>query len=487
MQAIKTQQIYSELADVLKNIGDIERIIGRISLMSARPRDLVRLRQALDYFPQLKEILQGLPSAQLLQELNAQINSLPRLNATLHKAINDNPPQLLRDGDVIKSGYNQELDKLRNIAADADAFLLKLESEERKKTGLSTLKVGYNKIHGYYIEISRAQSNNLPPTYQRRQTLKNVERFIVPELKAFEDQILSSHERALNHEKHLYDELLQLLKSELSALQQSANAVASIDVLQNFAERADTLSYVCPELDNAAGISIIGGRHPVVEQMQDAPFVPNDCKLDANTLMHIITGPNMGGKSTYMRQVAHIVLLAHIGSFVPASQAIIGPIDQIFTRIGASDDISSGRSTFMVEMSEAANILNYATKDSLVLIDEIGRGTSTFDGLALAWAIANHLVLNNVCYTLFATHYFELSKLPDHISKVDNLHFAAVEQNDHLVFLHKVLPGPTEKSFALQVAKLAGIPTSVIFEAKNKLQELETNASLVQQSSQVVA
>lgn len=472
---LQKQQNYIEIAKCLKKIGDIERVNTRIALLSARPRDLLRLREALQELPIIKIMLKAFDSQQLLSNINANLQPLPEICETLSKAIIDNPPMLIRDGGVIAEGYDPELDQLRSLSTDADAFLLKLEHQERAATGLSTLKVGYNRIHGFFIELSRNQSEKLPANYQRRQTLKNVERYITPELKNFEDQVLSSRERALAREKYLYDEILRLLQQQIPILQNIATSLATLDVLQNFAQRADQLNYICPELVTKSGIAITAGRHPVVEQIQDTTFVPNDCAFTNNKLLHIVTGPNMGGKSTYMRQTALIVILAHIGSFVPATKAIIGPIDQIFTRIGAADDLAGGRSTFMVEMTEAANILHHATSQSLVLIDEIGRGTSTFDGLALAWSIAQHLVLKNKSFTLFATHYFEMSKLPEQLPQVDNLHFAAIEQGEQLVFLHKVQPGPANKSFGLQVAKLAGIPPNVVLEAKNKLRELECN------------
>lgn len=474
---LKNKQAYADIEPCLKSIGDIERIISRVALQSARPRDLLRLRLSLQQIPTLKSKLANQTEA-LLVDLTNSLHELPSVCDLLSRAIIDNPPQLIRDGGVIAAGYDEELDKLRSLAQDADAFLLKLEAEERSKTGLSTLKVGYNRIHGYYIELSRTQGQALPAGYQRRQTLKNVERYITPELKSFEDQILSSKDRALSREKYLYEELLQILNKDISPLQTTANALATLDVLQNFAQRADELNYTCPILQDKVGIDIKAGRHAVVEHIQNSPFVPNDCSFNSNQLMHIITGPNMGGKSTYMRQLALIVIMAHIGSFVPAAQATIGHIDQIFTRIGAADDLAGGRSTFMVEMTEAANILHHATAQSLVLIDEIGRGTSTFDGLSLAWAIATQLATHNKCYTLFATHYFELSKLPEQINCIDNLHFAAIEQDDQLVFLHKVQRGPTGKSFGLQVAKLAGIPTSVIAAAHNKLKDLENTSEI---------
>ena len=473
VKLFKEHQSYLRLSEMLKNIGDVERILSRIALLSARPRDLIKLRQALEQLPEVKKLLYVFEYNQLIHNLKHQIHELPETCSLLQKAIVETPPLLIRDGGVIATGYDRELDLLRSLHTDADSFLLKLEQQERANTGLSTLKVGYNRVHGYYIEISRAQAKNLPAHFQRRQTLKNVERYITPELKTFEDQVLSSRDRALSREKYLYEELLQTLKLNIKELQSTANALATIDVLQNFAQRADDLNYNCPELSTIPGIEIKAGRHPVVEHLQKSPFVPNDCILNQYNSMYIITGPNMGGKSTYMRQNALIVLLAHIGSFVPASFAKIGPIDQIFTRIGAADDLAGGKSTFMVEMTEAANILHNSTAHSLVLMDEVGRGTSTFDGLALAWAIAEHLTTHNQAYTLFATHYFEMSKLPELLPTVANIHFDAIEQNDNLVFMHKAKPGPASKSFGLQVAKLAGIPAKVILAAQNKLRALE--------------
>jgi len=470
---LKQQQHYLALSPILKKIGDIERINARIGLLTARPKDLVRLRDALALIPSIQNILTTVIAQPLLIDLLNQIYALPDIYVLLSSAIIDNPPLLIRDGGVIAAGYDQQLDNLRAVHTDADAYLLNLEAQEKALTGLSTLKVGYNRIHGYYIELSRAQSKQLPTHYQRRQTLKNVERYITPELKSFEDQILSSRERALNREKQLYELLLTNLKQHLDKLQSTVNALAVIDVLQNFAQRADELNYCCPQLTSKIGIDIQAGRHPVVEYIQDAPFVANDCRLTTQNRMYIITGPNMGGKSTYMRQTALIILLAHIGSFVPAAAASIGPIDRIFTRIGAADDLAGGRSTFMLEMTEAANILHNATNQSLVLMDEIGRGTSTFDGLALAWAIAKYLVSRNMSLALFATHYFEMSRLPEKLEHVTNMHFAAIEQKDGLVFLHKIQAGTTAKSFGLQVAKLAGIPANVLLEANQKLAELE--------------
>jgi DNA mismatch repair protein MutS len=469
---IKSKQVYTALATLLKQISDIERIATRIALQSARPRDLLALSDSLEQLPNLRGLVSEIATTDLLLELKNDIHTLPEMLALIKSAIIPNCPQLIRDGGVIAPGYDAELDELRTLHANADTFMQQLEQKERDATGLSTLKVGFNRIHGFYIELSRAQSDVVPTHFKRRQTLKNVERFITPELKEFEDQVLSSKDRALSREKFLYEELLNNLKNDLAKLQATAQALATIDVLQNFAQRADELDYTRPELVNTPGVHIVAGRHPVVEFMQNTPFVANDCDLNDKTSMYIITGPNMGGKSTYMRQTALIVLLAHIGSFVPAKFAKIGAIDQIFTRIGATDDLAAGRSTFMIEMLEAANILNNATAQSLVLMDEIGRGTSTYDGMSLAWAIAQQLALKNKAFTLFATHYFELSELPKLHRNIANLHFDAIEQNEKLIFMHKALPGPTNKSFGLQVARLAGVPTEVISSAKLKLQEL---------------
>lgn len=470
---LKQQQIYAQLRPALHQIGDIERILSRIALQSARPRDLTRLRDALQRLPEIKDLLNLPDKSDLIHNLLQEIYLLPDMVDLLQRAIIDSPPMLIRDGGVIANGYDAELDKLRAMHLDADSFLVQLEQQERKNTGLSTLKLGYNRVHGYYIELSRMQSEKLPAHYQRRQTLKNVERYITPELKSFEDQVLSSKDRALNREKHLYEKLLNRLRENIAELQSTASALAMLDVLQNFAQRADELNYTRPIFSQQLGIEVHGGRHPVVEQIQEQAFVPNDCTLDPDNLLIIITGPNMGGKSTYMRQLALIVVLAHVGSFVPATQATIGPIDQIFTRIGAADDLAGGRSTFMVEMTEAANILHNSTNQSLVLMDEIGRGTSTFDGLALAWSIAQHLATQNKCFALFATHYFEIAKLPEFIKQASNVHFEAIEQGDKLVFMHQALPGPTGKSFGIQVAKLAGVPSSVIKNAQDKLMSLE--------------
>lgn len=463
---------YSTISVQLKQIGDIERIMARFALRSARPRDFSRLRQALGILPELQVLLHEY-HAPLIQQLSNHISEYPALAELLHSAIIENPPVVIRDGGVIAAGYNQELDELRDLSAGATEFLRQLEQRERDQTGISSLKVGYNRVHGFFIETSRAASDEVPVHYIRRQTLKNTERYITPELKEHEDKVLTSQSKALALEKRLYEELFDAIAPLLSALINSAAALAKLDVLVTLAERADTLNYSCPQLTQSAGINIVQGRHPVVEQVMDGPFIANPLNLNAAQRTLIITGPNMGGKSTYMRQVALIVLLAYIGSFVPAEQAEIGPIDQIFTRIGASDDLATGRSTFMVEMTETANILHNATPNSLVLMDEIGRGTSTFDGLSLAWACAEYLASNLQAYTLFSTHYFELTELADIIDSVSNVHLDAVEYQDTIRFMHKVERGAANKSYGLQVAQLAGVPKAVIQSAKNRLRSLE--------------
>ncbi len=458
--------------NILKQVGDMERILGRLALRSTRPRDLSRLMMSLACYPELQSELARLDSSQL-KHLATEISTFPDLVELLSRAIIENPPVVIREGGVIADGYDAELDDLRNISTNAGQYLLDLETRERERTGIPTLKVGYNRVHGYFIELTSAQSEKAPADYIRRQTLKNAERYITPELKEFEDKALSAKSRTLAREKALYDELLEILAEQLVPLQDSANAVAELDVLATLAERADSLGFSRPTLSVAAGINIQGGRHPVVEQVTSAPFVPNDLLFHRERHMLIITGPNMGGKSTYMRQAALIVLLAHIGSFVPAQSAEIGIVDRIFTRIGSSDDLAGGRSTFMVEMTETANILHNATARSLVLMDEIGRGTSTFDGLSLAWACARHLAEKVAAFTLFATHYFEITSLPETIPGIANVHLNATEHNDNIVFLHKVQEGPASKSYGLQVAKLAGIPAEVLRQAQAQLDLLE--------------
>jgi len=467
---------YILIQDCLHNIGDIERILTRVAIKSARPRDLYTLGQSLNVLPETQNFLKQ-NSSEFIASLSETISEHPETVNLLQAAVIENPPVLIRDGGVIADGYNTELDELRSLSKNADQFLIDLEAREKERTGISTLKVSYNRVHGFYIEISKAQSEKAPADYVRRQTLKGAERFITPELKSFEDKVLSAKERALAKEKSLYDELLDLLILQLIPLQKCATGLSELDTICCLAERADTLNYNKPEFQAKPGISIEEGRHPVVEQVTDTPFVPNNSKLNDQQRMLIITGPNMGGKSTYMRQTALIVLLAHIGSYVPAKNALIGSIDRIFTRIGSSDDLASGRSTFMVEMTEAANILNNATDKSLVLMDEIGRGTSTFDGLSLAWACAEHLAKETRSFTLFATHYFELTSLIDEIKTVSNVHLDAVEHGDSIVFMHAVKSGPANQSYGLQVAKLAGVPFKVIKSAKKKLQKLEKQSA----------
>ena len=474
--AMQQNYLYENLNSQLKQVGDMERILTRVALRSARPRDLTRLLDSLAALPQIASQLQ---TAELghLQKLAEGAKPLPHLVELLATAIKENPPVIIRDGGVIADGYDSELDELRALNTNAGEFLLAMEEREKANTGISTLKVGYNRVHGYYIEISRGQSDKAPVEYIRRQTLKNAERFITPELKEFEDKALSAKSRALSREKHLYDELLETLNQDLAILQTCAAAVAEMDVLATLAERAHNLNFCMPKLQQQPGIHIEGGRHPVVEQVSTEPFVANDLKMNSERKMLVITGPNMGGKSTYMRQAALIVLLAQIGSFVPATSATIGLVDRIFTRIGSSDDLAGGRSTFMVEMTETANILHNASDRSLVLMDEVGRGTSTFDGLSLAWACAFYLAEKVQAFTLFATHYFELTALPDKVSGTVNVHLDATEYKDSIVFLHAVQDGPASQSYGIQVAKLAGIPADVITLARQELALLEAGSS----------
>jgi DNA mismatch repair protein MutS len=465
---------YIQFHELLRGVGDIERIMTRVALKSARPRDLVQLRNSLTQVPLIKDLLKDIDSPHL-QTLNNQIQPFPGIHERLIKAIIDTPPVTLRDGGVIADGYDQDLDELRCLSLNAGQFLIDLEKREQERSGIGNLKVGFNRVHGYYIEISRTRSTSVPADYNRRQTLKACERFITPELKEFEQKILSAREKALAKEKLLYEELLDYLCGYLADLQQCAAAIAELDVLICFAERAESLDLNPPELTDVPGFNLKGSRHPVVEQIQTEPFIANDIDMHDSRRMLIITGPNMGGKSTYMRQVALIVILAHIGSYVPAASASIGPVDRIFTRIGAADDLAGGRSTFMVEMTETANILNNATHCSLVLMDEVGRGTSTFDGLALAWACSAYLANETKAFTLFATHYFEMTALPEHVDNVFNVHLDAIEHGDKIVFMHAVKDGPANQSYGLQVASLAGIPTRVIKEARLRLQEMETS------------
>lgn len=474
--ALKSDFQFEKLFELLKNIGDLERILARLGLRSARPRDLARLRDGLALLPEL-QLLLGHVESNYADHLRELIGEFPSQSELLNRSIKENPPVVIREGGVIAEGYDAELDELRNLSSNAGQYLVDLEQREKERTGLGTLKVGYNRVHGYYIEISKGQANiELPAEYIRRQTLKNAERFITPELKEFEDKVLSARSKSLAREKALYDALLEELAGELARLIACAEALAELDVLNNFAERAINLEYCQPQLSDVPGIIIEGGRHPVVEKVTQENFVANDLCLNAQQKMLIITGPNMGGKSTYMRQTALIVLLALCGSHVPADSVKLGPIDRIFTRIGSSDDLAGGRSTFMVEMTETANILHNATQDSLVLLDEIGRGTSTFDGLSLAWAASVYIAEQLKAYTLFATHYFELTSLPESFENIINVHLDAVEHDNGIVFLHSVKSGPANQSYGLQVAQLAGIPRAVIEKARHKLQQLEAEA-----------
>lgn len=476
IEELQSDSQYEGIQPFLKQIGDIERVLTRIALRTARPRDFERLKNSLAVLPLLQQELVSVTDP-LLKRLTQSIGVFPEQQQLLEQAIIENPPVLIRDGGVLAPGYDEELDELRNIQKNAHQFLLDLETRERQRSGIATLKVNYNRVHGYYIEVSRTHSEQVPEDYQRRQTLKNNERFITPELKAFEDKVLSANEKALAREKALYDELFDLLSPQLLALQNSATALCELDVLSNLAERADSLNWCKPELDGDAHLFIEQGRHPVVEQIQDTPFVANDVQLNSKRRMLLITGPNMGGKSTYMRQVALLTVMAHIGSFVPAQVARFGIIDRIFTRIGASDDLAGGRSTFMVEMTETANILHNATRHSLILMDEIGRGTSTYDGLSLAYAAAHYLCEKISAFTLFATHYFELTHLAEQFSQVVNVHLDAVEHGEKIVFMHKVEEGHASQSYGIQVAALAGVPGTVIQLAKKKLALLEQDNS----------
>ncbi len=473
-RALQEAGQFEPVRQVLGAVLDIERIVSRVALRSARPRDLSSLRDSLRALPELIPLL---PGNELLQELARQLPPPAGVLELLQAAMADEPSVVVREGGVIRDGYDAELDELRAIQTNCGEFLLALESRERERTGIHNLKVEYNRVHGFYIEVSNGQADKVPDDYRRRQTLKNAERYITPELKTFEDKALSAQERALAMEKRLYEALLEQLQPHVPALQLTAAAVAGLDVLSTFAERASELDWVAPEFVTEPTLNIVAGRHPVVEaqlrQAQAGEFVANDLNFHAGRKLLLITGPNMGGKSTYMRQVALIVLLAHCGAFVPARAATIGPIDRIFTRIGASDDLAGGRSTFMVEMTETANILNNSAEASLVLMDEVGRGTSTFDGLALAWAIARQLIEKNRSYTLFATHYFELTRLALDYPQVANVHLDAVEHKDKIVFLHSVEEGPASQSYGLQVAQLAGVPREVIRAARKHLAELE--------------
>ncbi|WWP01799.1 MAG: DNA mismatch repair protein MutS [Candidatus Dasytiphilus stammeri] len=471
------QEMITDIQLVLSKISDFERISSRLAMTNARPIDFSSLRNTFKQLPRFKKILAPINNKHL-QKLRNQISEFTNLHDILTKAIVENPPNL-KDGGVFASGYNDELDELRRISDGA--YLEQLESTERKKLGIQKLKIGFNRIHGYYLQVSRHQSHRIPMTYMRRQTLKHSERYIFPELKRYENKVLTAKSEAIAIEKRLYQELFQLFLPYVMTLQLSATSIAEIDILVNLAERANTLNYSRPIVNNQLGIKIKNARHPVVEQVMKEPFIPNSLILNPKRTMLIITGANMGGKSTYMRQTALIVLMAYIGSYVPADYAEIGIIDRIFTRIGAADDLVSNRSTFMVEMTETANILNNATQYSLVLIDEIGRGTSTYDGLSIAWACAERLACHLKSMTILATHYFELTYLPQLIEVIANVHVNAIEYENAIVFMHNVLEGPTNKSYGLAVAAMAGIPRQVIDRAYQKLQALQLQSSEYQQ------
>ncbi|MBI3230023.1 MAG: DNA mismatch repair protein MutS, partial [Burkholderiales bacterium] len=484
IEGLLAANVCDDLARTLKQIPDIERITTRIALLTARPRDLSSLRDGLAQIPGLRYMLaeriamvdnsaMGAPA--LLASILNQIEPPPACQQLLQRAIMEEPATMVRDGGVIARGFDAELDELHSLSETAGQFLLDLEVRERARTGIGNLRVEYNKVHGFYIEVTNGQANKVPDDYRRRQTLKNCERYITPELKAFEDKALSAQDRALAREKMLYEQLLADLAPFIAHLQQVALGLATLDTLVALAEHAERNNWHAPILQNEAALHIEQGRHPVVEN-QIERFIANDCELNQERKLLLITGPNMGGKSTYMRQVALITLLAYVGSYVPASRAVIGPIDRIFTRIGAADDLAGGRSTFMVEMTESAAILHAATSHSLVLMDEVGRGTSTFDGLALAYAIAKHLIDTSRSFTLFATHYFELTQLPENHATAANVHLSALEHQDSIVFLHAVQAGPASQSYGLQVAQLAGVPASVIRAARKHLAQLESHA-----------
>nr|Q31F87.1 RecName: Full=DNA mismatch repair protein MutS [Hydrogenovibrio crunogenus XCL-2] len=482
IEDIIEQHSQEEFRSALKPIGDLERILSRVSLYSARPRDILHLGRSLNQLPELQALLKQ-QTANKWQQLSKQLGLYPELASQLETALVESPPMLMRDGGVFAEGYDSELDELRNLKNQAGDYLLALEAREKERTGITTLKVGYNRVHGYYIEVSKLQSDNVPADYVRRQTLKAQERYITPELKEFEDKVLSANEKALAREKWLYQQLLERLNQDLQALQRTAAALAETDVLVSLARQAINLNLTRPTLSSEPGIDIKQGRHLTVEALSNQPFIPNDTCFDEQRRLQIITGPNMGGKSTFMRQTALIAIMAYMGSFVPAESATLGPIDRIFTRIGASDDLTSGRSTFMVEMTETANILHHASPESLILMDEVGRGTSTFDGLALAWAIAEQMAQSIQGYCLFATHYFELTTLVEQFNNTVNIHLSAIEHQDKIVFMHQVEEGPASQSYGLQVAALAGVPTAVIDKAKKHLHRLENQTAAQQQTS----
>ncbi len=464
------------LREALRAVCDVERITARLALRQVRPRELASLRATLQALPALRRLVPA-GSALLLDMLAESLTPSPEIAALLGAALAEEPAVLLRDGGVIAEGFDAQLDELRGISQNCDAYLLDLEARERQRTGIANLRVQFNRVHGFYIEVTQSQADKVPADYQRRQTLKNAERFITPELKSFEDKALSAQDRALAREKLLYEQLLDALQPHVEALAGVAQALAGLDALAALAERSATLGWCRPQFVREPCIDILAGRHPVVEarllETGAGSFMPNDCRLDAGRRMLVITGPNMGGKSTFMRQVALIALLAAVGSHVPAKSCRLGPIDAIHTRIGAADDLANAQSTFMLEMTEAAAILHAATEQSLVLMDEIGRGTSTFDGLALAGAIASHLHERNRAFTLFATHYFELTRFPEKHARAVNMHVSAAESGDDIVFLHDIQPGPASRSYGVQVARLAGMPGSLVRQARATLEALE--------------
>lgn len=470
--ALIDERRFDDLREHLRGIGDVERILARVALRSARPRDLTQLRSSLGLLPAVRSALATIDSP-LLQELREKIAEHADVLSLLSAAIAAEPSTLVRDGDVVAAGYDAELDELRQIATHTDEFLLDLERRERERTGIASLKLSYNRVQGFFIEVTRRDLDRVPQDYIRRQTVRSAERFVTPELKSFEDKVLSARERALAREKELYEQVLTQLIDRLGLLQGTAAALSELDALASLAERACALQWTCPELVTQPTLTIEAGRHPVVERFSKTPFIPNDLQLGSARRMLIITGPNMGGKSTYMRQAALIVILAHMGSYVPADRAVLGPLDRIFTRIGSADDLAGGRSTFMVEMTEAANILHNATARSLILMDEIGRGTSTFDGLSLAWAMARHIATRLRSFALFATHYFELTTLAAEVDGCANVHLDAAEHGEGIVFLHAVKEGPANRSYGLQVAELAGVPRDVIAQARRYLEHLE--------------
>ncbi|MEM7304832.1 MAG: DNA mismatch repair protein MutS, partial [Pseudomonadota bacterium] len=475
IDAFIRSKIFIDVQRRLQSIADIERIRARIAIQTARPRDLSALRDSLEQIPEIVNLCSSLDSDHI-KKLSSDLDIPDNLSNLLMSALSKEPSAFVKDGGVIAEGYDSELDELRTLHTHADDYLLELEQREQQTTGISTLKVAYNRVHGYYIEITKAQAINIPDRYTRRQTLKNVERYITTELKEFEDKVLSARERALSREKYLFEQLLNSLLEYLDPLRLISNAISELDVLACFAYVAIEFNYVQPVLKKDIGIHIENGRHPVIEAIQNTPFVANDTTLNPEERLLLLTGPNMGGKSTYMRQNALIIILAFAGCYVPATSATMGPVDRIFTRVGAADDLTTGRSTFMVEMTEAASILNNATERSLVLMDEIGRGTSTFDGLSLAWACAEHLINKNRSLTTFATHYFELTTLAKEMDGAVNIHIDAIEHEDEIIFLHDVKYGPVNQSYGLQVAQLAGVPKSVIRSAKKRLDLLETES-----------